>query len=68
MVLYCIEEKKALEDLSLEELKNFSSLFEADVYDKISVEACISSKKSEGSTSFDSVKKQLDDIREKMGF
>ena len=68
MVLYCIEQGKALEDLSLEELKSFSPLFEADVYDQISVEACIKSKKSQGSTSFDSVKNQLEEIQKQMNF
>ena len=33
MVLYCINENKNLDDLTLEEFKNFSSLFEADIYD-----------------------------------
>ena len=37
-------------------------LFEEDLYEKISPEACIASKISEGSTSFESVKKQLEKI------
>jgi argininosuccinate lyase len=59
MVLYCIYENKAIEDLTLTELKNFSEKFEEDVYDKISVTACIEAKKSQGSTSFDSVAAQI---------
>ena len=66
MVLSCIEQGKSLEDLSLDELKRFSSLFEEDVYERISPEACIRSKKSEGSTSFDSVEKQLEAIRKNL--
>ncbi|MBQ1959095.1 MAG: argininosuccinate lyase [Firmicutes bacterium] len=63
MVLYCINNKTAIEDLSLDELKQFSEIFEADVYEKVSVKACIEGKLSEGSTSWASVKKQLDDIK-----
>jgi len=63
MVLYCIQNQTAIEDLSLEELKQFSEIFEADVYEKVSVKACIEGKKSEGSTSWESVKKQLEDIK-----
>lgn len=65
MVLYCIENNKAIEDMSLEELKTFSDKFDADIYDKINVKACINGKLSEGSTSFASVKKQLADIKNK---
>lgn len=59
IVLYCIENKKAIEELSLEELKNFSDKFEEDIYEKIDIRACISAKKSKGSTSFASVEQML---------
>ena len=62
LVLDCIEKGCAIEDLSIGELKQYSPLFEEDLYEKISPEACIASKISEGSTSFESVKKQLEKI------
>ena len=62
LVLDCIEKGCAIEDLSIDELKQYSPLFEEDLYEKISPEACIASKISEGSTSFESVKKQLEKI------
>ena len=62
LVLDCIEKGCAIEDLSIGELKQYSPLFEEDLYEKISSEACIASKISEGSTSFESVKKQLEKI------
>lgn len=61
IVLYCIERQKAIEELSLEELKRFSDKFEADIYDKINIRACINAKKSKGSTSFESVEQMLKD-------
>lgn len=60
IVLHCVNEGKAIEDLNINELKEFSSAFESDIYDKINIRACISAKKSEGSTSFESVKSQLE--------
>ena len=48
--------------MTMEELKSFSDKFEDDIYDKISIRACIEAKKSKGSTSFESVKQQLADI------
>lgn len=63
LVLHCIEKGCAIEDLSLEELREFSDKFDADIYDKISVRACIEAKKSAGSTSFASVKTQIENAK-----
>ena len=59
MVLYAIGEGKALDELTMEEFKSFSNAFAEDIYDAIAIENCIKAKKSEGSTSFESVAKQL---------
>lgn len=61
IVLYCINQKKAIEDLTLDELKGFSDQFEEDLYEKIDLRACINAKKSKGSTSFESVAQMLSD-------
>lgn len=63
MVLYSIQKGVALDDLTMEEFHSFSEAFEEDIYDAISIENCIKAKKSEGSTSFESVGKQLADIK-----
>ena len=55
LVLYCVNHQTAIEDLPLSKLKEFSPLFEEDVHEKIDIRACISAKKSMGSTSFESV-------------
>lgn len=41
LVLYCIDKNCAIEDLSIEELKAISPVFEADVYDAISLKTCV---------------------------
>lgn len=63
LVLNCIQAGCRIEDLSIKELKQYSPLFEEDIYDRISPEACIASKISEGSTSLASVEKQLENIK-----
>lgn len=59
IVLHCVETKRAIEDLSLEELRTFSKLFDEDIYENISIKNCVARKISEGSTGFESIKKQL---------
>ena len=41
LVLYCIEKDTGIDALSLEELKAISPIFEADVYDAISLKTCV---------------------------
>lgn len=62
MVLYAINKGVALDDLTMEEFKSFSEAFDEDIYDAISIVNCIRAKRSEGSTSFESVKEQLSHI------
>lgn len=41
LVLFCIEKGIALEDMSLEEYKAISPVFEQDIYDAISLKSCV---------------------------
>ena len=41
LVAHCLDENKALLDLSLEELRAFHPAFDADVYDAMSLKACV---------------------------
>lgn len=59
VVLYCIKENKFIEDLSLEKLKEFSPIFEEDVYEAINLKTCVEERKVLGGPSSESVKIQL---------
>ena len=48
IVLYCIEKKCAIDDLELKELKDFSDLFEKDIYDAISLKTCVEKRLTVG--------------------
>ncbi|WP_294348759.1 argininosuccinate lyase [uncultured Clostridium sp.] len=60
IVLYCIQENKAIEELSLDKLKKFSPLFNEDVYKAIDLYTCVEERKVFGGPSSNSVKIQLD--------
>ena len=55
MVLYCIRNNKAIEELSMDEFKSFSGKIEEDVYGEISLEKCISGRKLPGGPAVESV-------------
>ena len=60
MVSDCIQKDKVLEELSLEEFKGYSALFENDVYDAIDLIKCCEGRTSYGGPSEASVKKQIE--------
>ena len=41
LVLYCIENKKAIHELKILELKSICDMFDMDVYDEICLETCV---------------------------
>ncbi len=64
IVGYCIENGTVLEKLPIEKYREYSELFDNDLYNEISLETCVSKRISEGSTGYDSVNKQIDYITE----
>ncbi len=64
IVAKCIAENKVLETLALNEYREFSELFADDLYKEISLDTCVEKRISEGGTSFSSVQKQVDTVRE----
>ena len=59
IVAYGIKTDKTLEELSLEEYKKFSDLFDEDLYDAISLASCVRRRTSEGGTGAASVERQI---------
>ncbi len=60
IVAKCIAEGKILETLTLDEYREFSELFEQDVFNEISLETCVEKRISEGGTSISSVERQIE--------
>lgn len=57
-VHYCIEHHKVLLDLSMEEFKAMSPLFEEDIKEALSIENCVKNRESYGGTGPKSVARQ----------
>ena len=57
LVLYCIDRQCAIEDLSLEELKNFSPVFEEDIYDAVSLKTCVEKRLTLGAPGPEAMRK-----------
>ena len=60
IVLACIKDNKMIEELTLDELKAFSPIFEDDVYKAIDLVTCVEERKVIGGPSTESVKIQID--------
>ncbi len=64
IVARCIADGKVLEDLTLEEYREYSDLFDTDLYDNIKLSACVEKRISEGGTSVSSVLSQVKYVKE----
>jgi len=58
-VAYCLDKGVDLSELTLEELKSFSDLINDDIYDYITLEASVNSRKAIGGTAKGSVEYQI---------
>lgn len=59
LVLYCIDKKCSIDELSIEELKNISPVFEEDVYDKISLKTCVEKRLTPGAPGPEAMRKAI---------
>ena len=59
MVLYCIDKGIAIDDMSLEELKAISPVFEEDIYDAISMETCVNKRLTIGAPGKEAMEKVI---------
>ena len=66
IVAYCIEHGEVLETLPLEKYKEYSDLFEQDVYEDIDLYTCVNKRNSVGGTSVQSIEQQIKFVREKL--
>ena len=63
IVHHCIENKKMIKDIGLDKLKKFSSLFEKDIYQHISLESCLEARKVDCGTSKKSINKRIKQVQ-----
>ncbi|MBO5416848.1 MAG: argininosuccinate lyase [Clostridia bacterium] len=66
IVAECISKNCVLDTLPLEEYKKYTELFEADLFDEISLETCVSKRISAGGTSVGSVEQQIAYVKKEL--
>jgi argininosuccinate lyase len=65
-VAYALSESKELQDLTLEELKNFSDLMENDVFDVLTTKQMIDRRTLPGGTATNTVASAIADARKRL--
>ena len=66
LVLRCIEKNQALDDLSLEEFKEASPVFDADIYEAISLKSCVEKRVTIGAPGPEAMKQVIEICRERL--
>ena len=59
IVLYCIGRGIAIDDMSLEELQEISPVFEADIFEAVSMETCVEKRLTIGAPGQEAMKKVI---------
>ena len=60
IVLYCIDKKISIDDMTLDELKEISPVFEEDIYDAISLDTCVNKRLTIGAPGLKAMKDVID--------
>ena len=60
LVLYCIDKNCSIDDLSIEELKEISPVFEEDIYEAISLKTCVEKRLTVGAPGPDAMRKVIE--------
>ena len=66
LVLFCIERGIALDDMTLEEFQAISPVFEADIYDAISMKTCVEKRVTIGAPGQEAMKKVIEIYRKRL--
>ncbi len=59
IVLYCIDKNIAIDDMSLDELKAISPVFEEDIFEAVSMETCVRKRLTIGAPGQEAMKKVI---------
>jgi len=66
LVLFCIEKGIALDDMSLDEYKAISPVFEEDIYEAISLKTCVEKRMTIGAPGQEAMKKVIEIYKKKL--
>lgn len=63
LVLYGIENEKALEDFTLEEFRKISEYFDEDIYDAISLKSCVEKRNTKGAPGIKAITEEIEESK-----
>ena len=66
LVFYAISREKALDELTLDEFKQFSDIFDDGVYEAISLKTCVSQRKVTGGPAKEAVERSINDVKQRL--
>lgn len=66
LILHCIEKNVTLNDLTLREFKEFSPQFESDVYETLSLKACVERRNTVGAPGTAAMRKEIDSCKKRL--
>ncbi len=58
-VAYCLNKKKDLPELTMEEWQSFSTMIDEDIYDNITLEASVNARRATGGTAMERVRQEI---------
>ncbi len=58
-VRFCVENEKAIPELTLEEFRQFSADIDSDIFDYVTLEASVNARKATGGTAREAVEKEI---------
>ncbi len=67
LVRYCLERGLALDELKLEEFKNYSLLIDSDIYEAISLANCVGRRKIAGAPAPETVAAAIENAKKRFG-
>ena len=67
LVLFCIDKKISLDEMSLDEYKNISPVFEEDIYEAISIKTCVEKRTTLGAPGITSMEKVIKEYKKYLG-
>ncbi len=66
MVAYCLDKDTVIDQLTIDEFKGFSDIFDDGVYDAISLETCVNMRKIVGGPAKDTMTKIIEEYKSKI--
>jgi argininosuccinate lyase len=58
-VRFCVENKKSIPELTLEEFRQFSADIDGDIFNYVTLEASVNARKATGGTAREAVEKEI---------